>query len=940
LTAVAAPTEPLTAAERRLRTVLRVFAAGLLGSAILYAIGPWLDEDTFRELPFVSNSVVKVSALGLCCLYASGNVRRRRALVGFVIAGHFVSVGAMIVMLAFGPTGGDIGGVSVETGLWAGIALDGVITGALIAFFLAARRPRPEAPPPEAQLTGPERLLRTVAIVFAVLFALGAVGYLIGPLIDSTDRFFVELPFVTNSVVKVATLAMLALYVARDMRGNLPAMGIVVGVHFLSPLVGLLYLQFLDTDYDLPFAGTTLHMTDVLWGAVALDGGIAVLMLVLLRRAWTARYELKFLSPVEYRALEAMADVVIVGPDEVIPPSDIAANVERYLQSVKAHRRWVYRVALAAVYVHPLTTVKPPLPELERGLRREHLKRYFQDPSWWPPVPRNLMRAAIRVCQQITYAGYYNDPRTFESVGYVPFSKRARVKKLELPERKPHPLDVDTPDRVTDSVLEADVCIVGSGAGGGILAYELAKRGHHVLMLERGEYVEPRHFTEDEMAMVTRLYRDGVMQQTTDFRFTILQGSCVGGSTTVNNAVCFPPPERVLGRWNDPALHDAGLDLNAIQASVDHIDDFLCVQTQTDAPLNPGAQAFVDGVANVSPADLTTGVVRANINGCLGCGYCNIGCAYGRKLSMLDTALPWAQRDFPGRLRIVSECEVKRLRTRSGKPSDITGLDAELPGGRKLRVTAKTFVLSAGALASSYLLMQSGVNGGLPVGKQLSFNMGSPLTAEFDYDLDAYDGLQISHFGLPPGGEFAFETWWNPPVSQAVNLPGWFEDHYANMRNYRRLAAAGVIVGTAGNAQVRKARLGGPDVKYVPEQRDLRTLARGLRMLAQILFDGGAKRVMLNTWGYDVFEPGDDLDRLEQLVMQPGYLAIGTGHPQGGNAISLDPKRGVVGPDFRVHGYRNLYVCDASVFPSSLTVNPQMTVMTLAHYAADHVTVS
>ncbi|MDX6629804.1 MAG: hypothetical protein QOH00_2050, partial [Gaiellales bacterium] len=746
MTSAAAPvvaSQPLTAAERRLRVVLRIFAVGLAGSALIYAIGPLIHtfRGTFRELPFVDNSVVKVSVLGLCCLYASGNVRRRRGLIGIVIAGHFVSVGAMLLMLAVGPVDGHLtvgsSSVGVESALWSAIALDGVITLAVIVFFLLARPPKPhprapEAPPavPRSGLTKPERQLQVVAIVLGVFFVLGGLVYLIGPLVHDTERFFVELPYVTNSVVKVATLAMLVFYVARDMRGNLPLMGVVAGVHFLSPIVCLAYLQFLDTGYSLPVGSSShVRMNDLLWSWGASDLFVGVLLLVLLRRAWQARYRLAFLSPVEYRSLEAAADVVLAGPDEVIPPADVAANVERYLQKVKAHRRWVYRAALTAVYAHPLLFAKPPLPELEATLRRDHLKHHFQNPPRWPPILNAWTRAAIRVCQQISYAGYYNDPRTFASVGYKPFSQRDRYKHLDIPVAREHPLDVHTPERVTDTELEADVCIVGSGAGGSILAYELAKRGHSVLILERGEYVEPRHFSEDEMEMVTRLYRDGVMQQTTDFRFTILQGSCVGGSTTVNNAVCFEPPEHVMARWNDPKLHDAGIDLGDLQGSVDHLNKFLRIQRQVDPPtrLNPGAKVFVEGAKRVPPSDLRTDVVRANIDGCLGSGYCNIGCPFGKKLSMLDTALPWAQRDYPGRVTIVSECEVKTVRTRSGEPHEVTGLNGELPDGRKITAHAKTYVLSAGALASSYLLMKSGVNGGLPVGEHLCFNMGSPL---------------------------------------------------------------------------------------------------------------------------------------------------------------------------------------------------------------------
>ena len=114
----------------------------------------------------------------------------------------------------------------------------------------------------------------------------------------------------------------------------------------------------------------------------------------------------------------------------------------------------------------------------------------------------------------------------------------------------------------------------------------------------------------------------------------------------------------------------------------------------------------------------------------------------------------------------------------------------------------------------------------------------------------------------------------------------------------------------------------GPGIDYTPTKRDLTTLARGLRMLGEILFAGGAQRVMVNSWGYEEFTNRGQLEWIDQIALEPGYLALGTGHPQGGNAMSRDPRKGVVGPDFRVHGYENLYIADASVIPSSLTREP------------------
>jgi choline dehydrogenase-like flavoprotein len=907
---------------------------GLLFAALVYFVGGFIGG-FFRELPFVSNSVVKVTVLGLACLYAAGNVRGRRGVVKIVLAAHLVSVAAMVVMLIFAETDRTVdlwlGDVSIADVLWGAIVLDGLITLVIaVVFALSLSRapaglPEPEEPTP---FTAAEQRLRVLLIVLAGLGALVGLAFGAGPLINSTDQFFIELPFVTNSVVLCAALAMLAGYAATNPRRNMPLVTPMVVALFLSAVVQLFYLIPAGGSREI-FDGE-VDMELVLLGGAVIDALLGLVLLLAYRAAWRARYRLSFLWPGSYRALQSMADVLVTGEQETISPLKVADNVEAYLSKMAARRRWIYRLALYGMQAAAVACRGVPLSELEPHDRRAFLELHFRKLPRWPPIAKNLIRAGIRVGQQLSFAGYYNDPLTDASVGYRRYRVR-NPKEAEL--RKPLNLSIELPD--TD-VLETEVCIVGSGAGGAILAYELATAGHDVLVLERGKYVEPRTFTDNEVDMIGELYADGVMQQTEDFNFTVLQGSCVGGSTTVNNAVCFRPPEPVLERWNDPNTNDAGLDLGELAQSVAHIEGFIGMTRQPEDILNPSWPRYVEGARNagLSPEKLEVDAVNANINDCLGCGYCNIGCAYGRKLSMLDTALPWGQDESNGRLRIVADCEVERIRTESGRPQRVAGLLARLRDRGRVRVTAKHYVLSAGAVGSSYLLLRSHAASDLPVGRRLCFNMGAPLTAEFGEVQDAYAGLQISHYGIPRDNGFVFETWFNPPVAQALNMPGWFEQHFENMRSYPRLGAVGVLVGTEGNARVTRALTGGPGVDYTPTKRDLTTLARGLRMLGEILFAGGAKRLMVNSWGYEEFTNRAQLEWIDQIALEPGYLALGTGHPQGGNAMSLDPRKGVVGPDFRVHGYENLYIADASVIPTSLTVNPQLTVMSLAHHAA------
>jgi choline dehydrogenase-like flavoprotein len=168
-------------------------------------------------------------------------------------------------------------------------------------------------------------------------------------------------------------------------------------------------------------------------------------------------------------------------------------------------------------------------------------------------------------------------------------------------------------------------------------------------------------------------------------------------------------------------------------------------------------------------------------------------------------------------------------------------------------------------------------------------------------------------------------------------MPGWFEDHFNNMLRYNRMSCTGVLVGTESNGEVRRAGLIGREINYVPTDGDLRKLLDGLVLSGQAFLADGAECVIPNTFDYHEFRSVGELERLYDLVKDASDITIGTGHPQGGNIVSGNPELGVVDPQFKAYGYDNLFVSDASVFPSSLGVNPQLTVMALAEYAVPFV---
>lgn len=943
--------------------VLRVLAGLFLLAVLIYLVGPFVRPDVFRETPFVERSVVKVALLGLCCLHASGRPGRARALIAVATLAHLVSIGVMALFLAKADVAGCLGDgpLALRDALVGAMVLDGVICLVLgVAWILAGSDAGPVTDP--TPLVAAETRLRAIAGLFALLFLAGTAYYAWLPTHGAPSPR--ELPFISNSAVMTSTFAMLLSLVAWNPRrhvvaGDIAAVGGAVGL-----VASLVLLPGASAS---PMAGCPAGLSTRTLLLVSAGEGLAVALVLTLAvlSAWRRRHDLEFLRPIEFRGLCAMAEVLVgAGPGAPMSPEDVAKNIDRHLAPIRAHRIAVFRASLFFVQLAPLFRLRPPLSEIEPATRETYLKRRFgYDPPQDPPKGRiaRFMKGLLRTANQLVYIGWYGDPRVHPSIDYVPFSRRP-VRPEETPPGRAKSTTTLTPpggggviptERIPASI-EVDYCVVGSGAAGSTIAWRLGKRSPKpkILLLERGKYVEPKDFTEDELEMVGRLYADGVMQQTEDVRMTILQGSCVGGGTTVNNGVIFDLPDAVLSEWNSPT-YDANINATDFRASQKAMRAALRVQFQRpyhQAPttdpanawfLSPSSFPFFDALRTRRPAGYAfADVVEANIENCLGHGYENLGDAYGRKLGTIETILKEAVRDDG--LEIWAEAEVDRIHTVGGSSAKVTGLTVALADGRRVEVKANKVIVCAGPVASSWLLLRNGIRVDGRVGRGFCANLGTYLTCVHAEKVHSERGLQISHAMVPahPVGQrppYVLETWFNPPAIQSANMPGWFEDHRRNMGHYANLSAVGVLVATEPTGVVRPSLTGGPDVKFTPSANDLRRLVDGLIEVGDIALGAGAERVMANTWRYREFTTAGELAALRTLVTGEKEVALGTGHPQGGNPMSRAPGKGVVDDGFRVKGYQNLYVCDASVFPSAVGVNPQMTVFALAHYASSRI---
>jgi choline dehydrogenase-like flavoprotein len=792
------------------------------------------------------------------------------------------------------------------------------------------------------ELTRWEWVLRGLAVFLALVSLTFAIWYLVKGIVGPA-----EFPYATNSVAKDALLVGLSLLVFWDVRRWSPvAVPLIVFVHLLMPVILVVTALwgsaegFAHTWYGDPFSDGPSQFRV---GWLIVDVAMATAFIGVYFMATRSRYDMRFLTPAGFRALMALAEVLVLREDRQIAPAEVAVRVDHYLARFRARGKFVVCFAFLGLAYLPVFTLHPPFHVMSVNLRERWVRRRFLDETWdWltPRFLRDLRRAMIRAAQQFCFFGYYGDPRAAKKAGYVPFSKRydknyqALLNKVDA--KRPR-VECMRPADISGETITVPLVVVGTGAGGAMLAYELARRGREVLLLEQGKHVDPSAFTEDEGEQLSNLYADGALTMSKDFRFQVAQGMCVGGSTVVNNAVCFDLPREVLRRWNG-LEYEAGLDVQRLDQAFDDVRDFLKVKRLKPKDVrNPGAQHLVDQIKKVASADgrRKFKVVECNMAHCLGSGYCNIGCRFGRKLSALDHTLPCAQRTYRDRVRILPECRVKKVLTRGRRAY---GVRARLGDGRRLTVQADTVVLSAGAIASSLILQRSNLGEG--AGKRLAFNMASPVTLDFEEKLHSERGAQISHAQyLKPTNSgdrgLAVETWFNPIVAQSLFMPGWFDEHRANMRRYKHMTCLGVVVGTESNGRVKATLTGGVDLSYEPTNCDFVKLKDGVRLACKIGLEAGALRALPSTFRMLEINRIDELGRIDSEIGSSADISINSAHPQGGNPMSSDPKKGVVDPTFRVYGTENVYVCDASVFPSSITVNPQLTVMALAAYAAE-----
>jgi choline dehydrogenase-like flavoprotein len=492
------------------------------------------------------------------------------------------------------------------------------------------------------------------------------------------------------------------------------------------------------------------------------------------------------------------------------------------------------------------------------------------------------------------------------------------------------------------TTLTTDVLIIGSGAGGGVVAGELACAGHDVIVVEKGGYYTEADFNGRELPATEGMYEKYGALTTRDLSMIILAGSLLGGGTTINWSASLRTPLNVLEEW----ARDYGFSAAAapeFQSSMDAI----CERTNvglSEHNMNGVNDALARGCKalgyDVQP-------VPRNVKGCEDCGFCNFGCAFGAKQGTLKTYLQDAH-DRGG--RIVVRAHVQRITHEAGVA---TGAIMQVTDGdrrtHEVTVKAKVVVAACGSIQTPPLLLRSGLHNP-NIGAHLHLHPVTMSYGLFADPLKGWVGIPLStvsrQFADQDGRGYGaiLETAPTHPGIAALVLP------WVNGRQHKRLMAkiahlANIIVITRdrGEGRVSIDKQGQPVVDYALTPSDAAHMMTGLKAALRAHLAAGAHEVCAAHSDHDPFVVGANggfeahLRRVEARGFRPNAYALLSAHQMSSCRIAGDARAGVCDPTGQSYELRNLYVADASAMPTATGVNPMISIMTTAHYIAQQI---
>jgi choline dehydrogenase-like flavoprotein len=470
---------------------------------------------------------------------------------------------------------------------------------------------------------------------------------------------------------------------------------------------------------------------------------------------------------------------------------------------------------------------------------------------------------------------------------------------------------------------ECDVAIVGSGAGGAVAAAVLAEAGLDVLVLEAGGHYNRDNYPADRLQAITELYRDaGLTIAAGRPPIPVPVAKAVGGTTVINSGTCFRAPDAVLENWRREHGVSWAEDLDADYAEA---EEFLRVTQLDPERMGRNGQLAMEGAEALGASGAP---IFRNAGSCVQCSSCPYGCTIDAKRGMHVSYLP---RAVAAGARLRSRVEAQRVLVEDGRAVGLACRARDARGGhRAYEVRARRAVIAAGgAFGTPELLLRSGL-GGDQVGRNFHIHPACWVGARYEEEVRGWDGVMQSFYvdQWEPQGVL-LEATFTPLAFGGAWLTGTGADHQRSLLEFGHVGSIGVHLSDRSQGRVGLGSDGAIRASYKLTREDAYRIHFGIARAAEVHFAAGATEVYPNIPRFGTLRRGD-LPAFEAARLKQAELRLEAFHPMGTARISADPRQGVCAADGSVRGTESLYVADASLFPTSVGVNPMMTIVAFA----------
>ena len=555
----------------------------------------------------------------------------------------------------------------------------------------------------------------------------------------------------------------------------------------------------------------------------------------------------------------------------------------------------------------------------------------------WSQSRVNKLRKAFSTLKKLCTFLYYSSSAdshhpAFEAIGYPgPFTDPGeKIRKIGL-------LEIEK-----ETLLRCEILIIGSGAGGSVVANELADAGKDVVLVEKGPYLEGDEFTQEEGEMFSKLYEGMGAMTSSNGEIHLLAGSCLGGGTTINWSGCFHTPDYVLDEWATDhsvpffrekvfqnSLKKVASEISASAKSPFHNFQNRMLWEGSET-LKQVVKPVPRNESKMSDEDLKK------------LGFSCLGDKYGKKQGALKTFLSHAAEKGA---RIISDCHIEKIVIKSGRATGAEAIYTSASGEKiKVFVQVDKVVLAAGAIHTPAILKRSGV----PhphIGRNLYLHPTVGVTGIYREKSEPWYGPMMSavndHFTQLSGNYgFKLETPPTHPGVIAMSLP-WsnpasFKEDLIKSSHFASFIA---ITRDKDPGYITVDKKGAPVIHYQMSKHDLRHALAGMAEASRIHFVNDCQTILYPHYSNRRFENTGKRADLEKFLhdlpvwgWKANQYALYSAHQMATCRMGGDNRTHPTSPDGHLHGIPNLYIADASAFPSASGVNPMLTIMALAHY--------